>query len=273
MEIYTYVYDKGNIPKSYEKIFAEGKSIIKSIAKKLDDDETNYRPKYRLIFRAFELTPFNTVKVVMVGQNPYPTDDDADGLAFSCQDRIPASLKAMLIERNNNYPKLFKTMPKTGDLSPWARQGILLLNRSLTTELGNPNYKVDMWRKFIDIPVRELIKRDKNIIWVLLGAKAQLLIKKIGSNGIIITAVHPSPKAGDKFYGSKIFLKVNQNLRKLGRREIDWSVGEELLDTSSESISEVESSYSGSQSEAGSKNHSESESKSISEVESSYESD
>jgi len=191
------------------------------IAKKIDPKKTV--PKAEDIFRAFELTPFQSVKVVILGQDPYHTPTLADGLAFSVprtSPTIPPSLQNIFKEMSSD---LRIPIPTHGDLSGWAKQGVLLLNTSLTTEVGKPNAHKDLgWDKLVKEVLTELTNMNHRVVFVLWGSQARGYLQYIGDCPAVVSA-HPSPLgASAGFWGSKPFSRVNNYLRSMQLTEIDW---------------------------------------------------
>ena len=172
-------------------------------------------PKYENIYKAFELTPLENVKVVIIGQDPYQTPGFANGLAFSVNPdiKIPKSLVNIYKELNND---LGIDIPNNGDLSNWAKSGVLLLNRILTVESGvSLSHKNMGWEKFTEAVIRFINKCDRKIVFILLGAYAQS-VKSFLDNPkhLIIEAPHPSPlSAYHGFFGSKVFSRTCEYLK------------------------------------------------------------
>ncbi len=186
--------------------------------------EKNITPSLSMIFQFARLTPIDKIKVVIVGQDPYPKAGDAHGLAFSCMNGVPASLK-------NIYKCLFKhkcinAIPDTGNLEYWAGQGVLLLNRSLTTTIGKPNAHTGIWEEYTTELVRK-ISALRPLIFMLWGNNARSLIDDINSKSVVYEWSHPSPLAQSKqaFIECNHFTEANKLLKKLGRTPIDWNIG------------------------------------------------
>lgn len=204
-----------------------------------DKDIDNITPKICDIFNFARLTPYGKVKVVIVGQDPYPKKGDAHGLAFSSlSKKVPASL--LNIYKCLEHNKLISTESlniTTSDLTCWASQGVLLLNRSLTTIIGKPNAHSIIWCKFIDELIK-VISYDKNItpcyslIFLLWGNKAQELVKKINEDCIVFEWSHPSPLAvanNKAFITCDHFNKVNAELVNTMEEEpIDWNIKQDV---------------------------------------------
>lgn len=179
-------------------------------------------PKKEDVFTAFNLTDYDKVKVVILGQDPYHQPNQAHGLAFSVlSGKIPPSLKNIYkeMEAEGFSPD------KTGDLTYLSKQGVLLFNTVFTVRESNANSHAKKgWENFSDSIITLLNKRDKPIIFVLWGKPAQTKIKLIDENQhIIITAPHPSPLSASKgFFGCNNFIKINQELENIGEEPIKW---------------------------------------------------
>jgi uracil-DNA glycosylase len=177
------------------------------------------------VFDAFRFTPYDDVKVLLLGQDPYHDDGQAHGLCFSVRSGVkrPPSLVNIFKELNSDLRCL---IPKTGNLAPWARQGVMLLNAVLTVRAHEPNsHKGRGWELFTDAVIRALNRRGKPVVFLLWGAYAQKKGKWIDvPPHVIITAAHPSPLSASKFFGSKPFTRVNAALSELGETPIDWCI-------------------------------------------------
>ncbi len=183
-------------------------------------------PPSGMEFAALDATPFDGVKVLILGQDPYHGPKQAHGMAFSVQTgvSIPPSLQNIFAELQSEFgaPK-----PKTGYLMPWAKQGVLLLNTVLTVRRGEANsHKSKGWEKFTDAVIKAVSAKDERVVFVLWGASAQKKEKLIDtSRHTVVKAVHPSPLSAHLgFFGSKPFSQINAALREAGRSEIDWSL-------------------------------------------------
>jgi uracil-DNA glycosylase len=176
------------------------------------------------IFHAFEKCPYDQVKVVILGQDPYHGRGQANGLAFSVNDqvRIPPSLLNIFKEIKSD---LGKDMPATGNLERWAEQGVLLLNATLTVRANTAgSHQKQGWEEFTDTVIQKLSEQKEHLVFLLWGAYAQRKAELIdGSKHLILRAAHPSPFAADKgFFGSRNFSKTNAYLREQGKEEVDW---------------------------------------------------
>ena len=185
----------------------------------------NILPKEHLIFKAFEICPFDKVKVVILGQDPYPTKDHANGLSFSVNDDVnplPKSLKNIFKELADD---LNKPQRICGNLNDWAKQGVLLLNTTLTVREGEVESHVNKgWEIFTNSVISALHKKN-NLVYILWGKKAQKMSHFINkNNNYIIYSSHPSPLSSYRgFFGSKPFSKTNQYLLINDKTPILWS--------------------------------------------------
>ena len=186
-------------------------------------ETTKCFPPKNQIFRAIKLTPFDEVKVVIIGQDPYHNDNQANGLCFSVSDKVkaPPSLKNIFKELEDDLG-IKKT---SNELEMWAKQGVLLLNATLTVRAHEANSHKDLgWGQFTDFIIKEISDKKENVVFVLWGAFAQ---KKAGlidaSKHFIIQSAHPSPFSVHKgFFGSRPFSKINQFLEEKGKEPINW---------------------------------------------------
>ncbi len=182
-------------------------------------------PKGSQIFRAFDLCHFDELKVVILGQDPYPTRGHAHGLCFSVKPNVrpfPKSLNNIFKEIQDD---LGKPIPSDGNLERWAKQGVLLLNAVLTVEEGKPDSHKDLgWEKFTDVVIQKISSEKEGIVFLLWGSKAiskEEMIDK--TKHLILKSVHPSPLSAYRgFFGCKHFSKSNEFLRMLEKPEIDW---------------------------------------------------
>ena len=184
-------------------------------------------PRNAEIFNAFKHTPFDQVKVVILGQDPYHGPNQAHGLSFSVQKgvAIPRSLENIYKELATDIPGFVK--PSHGNLESWAKQGVLLLNATLTVRAHTAaSHQRKGWEMFTDEVIRKLSELRKGIVFILWGSYAQSKIPLIDqSNHYIIKSVHPSPLSVERgFWGSKPFSKANAFLEKEGKEPIDWQI-------------------------------------------------
>ncbi len=187
----------------------------------------NIYPAKNQIFNAFNLTPLSQVKVVILGQDPYHGAGQAMGLAFSVPKMIPKppSLNNMLKEMADDIGLGYS---KHGDLTHWAKQGVLLLNTSLTVQEGNAgSHQKKGWEQFTDAVIEAVNQHTTNTVFILWGSKAKQKGKYIDTDKhLILTAVHPSPLSANRggFFGTKPFSKTNDYLTMHGKTPIDWQL-------------------------------------------------
>ena len=216
---------------SWKEVAAEYglNDILKPIRKKISEaslQKKKIHPSSKDIFKAFELTSFKNVKIIILGQDPYHGSNQANGLAFSVNSevRFPPSLLNIFKEYSTD---LNLPIPIDGDLSAWAKRGVLLLNSILTVESGSPgSHKNFGWEEFTNQIIKALSDKKSNLVFILWGAYAQS--KKVfidSSKHLIIATPHPSPLSAHRgFFGSKPFSKTNDYLRKNKNEEIDWRI-------------------------------------------------
>lgn len=200
---------------------------LRNFLKKEQGDGHIIYPKNGDIFNAFNTTPFDEVKVVILGQDPYHGERQAHGLSFSVQKGItpPPSLKNIYKELVTDIPGF--TTPSHGDLTDWARQGVLLLNASLTVRANTPgSHQKRGWEQFTDTVIKKLSDEREGLVFILWGAFAQAKAELIDTKKHhIIKSPHPSPFSADRgFFGSKPFSKTNAYLEKEGKKPIDWQI-------------------------------------------------
>ena len=182
-------------------------------------------PPGNFIFNAFNLTPFERVRAVILGQDPYHGAHQAMGLSFSVPRgvRIPPSLVNIYKEIKSD---LGISEPASGDLSYWAKQGVLLLNASLSVGANRANSHSGFgWQIFTDAVIKILSARRQNLVFMLWGNFAKAKSALIDAQRhLILTAAHPSPLAGGAFFGCRHFSRCNEYLRAHGLGEIDWDL-------------------------------------------------
>ncbi|WP_265455642.1 uracil-DNA glycosylase [Enterococcus sp. HY326] len=218
------------IDNSWQEILAEEfqkpyYQQLRQFLKQEYQSQTIYPDMYH-IYEALELTPYEKVKVVMLGQDPYHGPNQAHGLAFSVQPgvKIPPSLVNIYKELQND---LGIEPAKHGNLVAWAKQGVLLLNTVLTVRNGQANsHRNHGWEELTNAIIEKLNEREKPLVFILWGKPAQEKAKMIdGNRHIILMAPHPSPLSAYRgFFGSKPFSKTNQALIALGETPIDWQL-------------------------------------------------
>lgn len=184
-------------------------------------------PPSKQIFSALNTTPLADVKVVILGQDPYHGPNQANGLSFSVQKGIalPPSLRNIFHELHTDLGIL---APRHGDLTKWAKQGVLLLNSVLTVEAGQPtSHQKQGWEAFTDEVIDVLNEQREHVVFILWGAYAQRKGQRINRDRhLVLTAAHPSPLAANRggFFGCKVFSKTNQYLKQHGIEPIDWQL-------------------------------------------------
>lgn len=182
-------------------------------------------PAPKHIFRAFDLTPFSAVKVVILGQDPYHGQGQANGLCFAVGEQIPLppSLQNIYKELESDLRK--PVAHKTGDLERWAKQGVLLLNATLTVRAATPgSHQKKGWEEFTDAAIRALSEEREGLVFILWGNYAKAKGAHIDrSKHLVIESPHPSPfSAHNGFFGSRPFSKTNDYLISKGKMPIDW---------------------------------------------------
>lgn len=196
------------------------------LVQEIKADKVVYPPN-ALIFNALNTTPLANVKVVILGQDPYHGPNQAHGLSFSVQKGVPLppSLRNIYHELQSD---LGITVPKHGDLTRWAEQGVLLLNSVLTVEAGQPtSHQKRGWEDFTDHVIDVLNEQREHVVFILWGAYAQRKGQRIDQNKhLVLKAAHPSPLAANRggFFGCKVFSKSNNYLKQNGIEPIDWQL-------------------------------------------------
>lgn len=184
-------------------------------------------PPGPLIFNAFEQTPFGELKVVILGQDPYHGPGQAHGLCFSVQDGVPPPPSLINIYKEIQSDIGISMSFKKGNLTPWARQGVLLLNASLTVRANEPNSHAQIgWSVFTDAVIQKISGQKTGVIFLLWGRFAQQKQALIDeTKHFILKAAHPSPFSADKgFFNCKHFSKTNELLLRQGKDPINWMI-------------------------------------------------
>jgi len=221
-----------NLSPDWQVVLADeiGKPYFKELLIALEEECKNYTcyPPLDLVFSAFNHCSFNDVKVVIIGQDPYHGEGEANGLSFSVNDnvKIPPSLRNIFREINSDFDSVF--MPSSGNLERWAAQGVLLLNASLTVRKDSPNsHKHLKWNVFTDAVIQAISEQKEDVVFLLWGAFAQKKgIKIERSKHHVLETGHPSPMSANqgKWFGNKHFSKTNSFLKSKGISEIKWEM-------------------------------------------------
>ncbi|MDR0801817.1 uracil-DNA glycosylase [Fluviicola sp.] len=223
---------KVSIDPSWEKALQKSfdapyfKNLVHFVKQEYHQFPSQVFPEGKYLFRAFDSCPFDQLKVVILGQDPYPTRGHAHGLCFSCDAHVrplPKSLQNIFKELEDD---LGIKAPANGDLNHWANQGVLLLNSLLTVREGQPLSHANRgWEKFTDEVIEAINNEREGIIFVLWGSPAQAKASRVDTNKhIILKAPHPSPLSAHRgFFGSKPFSKINEILVRQGKDPIKWA--------------------------------------------------
>lgn len=202
--------------------------LYRSIREFLKKEYSSYTvyPSMYDIFNAFKYTPYSDVKAVILGQDPYHNEGQAHGLCFSVQQGValPPSLVNIYKEM---YDDIGIPPAKSGCLTKWAKQGVMLLNTTLTVRAGQANSHSNCgWQQFTDKVIQILSERNKPMVFILWGANARSKKKLIdGNKHLILECAHPSPlSAYNGFFGCKHFSKTNNFLLSLNQQPIDWRI-------------------------------------------------
>jgi uracil-DNA glycosylase len=224
---------KAILPPSWARVLSEELGApyftdLQAFIAKERASHTVYPPEHEVL-AAFALTPFEQVRVVLLGQDPYHDEQQAHGLCFSVRPgvRFPPSLANVFRELRDDLG--FPT-PSDGCLVPWAEQGVLLLNAVLTVRAHEPHsHRGKGWERFTDAVIRKINEKRDPVVFMLWGGPAQQKAKLIDlDRHAVVAAAHPSPLSAHRgFFGSQPFSAVNRILRQSGQREIDWRLREE----------------------------------------------
>ena len=208
---------------TWQAALADQRELLAGIEARVSDD-VDIVPALPLVMRAFELS-IEQVRVLIVGQDPYPSAGHAIGLSFAVAQGVsplPRSLQNIMRELRDD---LGKSVSNSGDLQAWAQQGVLLLNRHLSASSGASGAHFDAgWAKFTDAAISALNRaRGRNLVAILWGNEA-IGLQRLLADAQVITSAHPSPLSARRgFFGSKPFSKANDALRFVGEQPIDWS--------------------------------------------------
>lgn len=208
---------------SWQAALSDQRDLLGQIEQRVSVD-IDVAPPLPNVMRAFAL-PIEQVKVLLVGQDPYPSPGHAIGLSFAVDPEtnpLPRSLQNIMRELRDD---LGKEVANSGDLSRWSDQGVMLLNRHLTTSSGQSAAHFDAgWSRFTDAAIRVLNRARGNHMVAILWGNEALTLRGLLPDAQVISSAHPSPLSARKgFFGSKPFSRANEALRFVGEREIDWA--------------------------------------------------
>jgi uracil-DNA glycosylase len=210
---------------AWQKLLADQRQRLDSLEAKLAEHEAlgeKIAPSFANVMRAFSTDP-HQVRVLIVGQDPYPTEDHAIGLSFAVSTDtkpLPRSLQNIMKELASDIPEV----SATGRIERWAERGVMLLNRHLTTAVGEAGAHSKLgWDAFTDVVIRALVSRQAPLVALLWGNQAAALAEQLES-AIVLRSAHPSPLSASRgFFGSRPFSAVNRELIALGAEPIDWN--------------------------------------------------
>ena len=219
-----------NFNPSWQTVLSEEiqKSYFQDLMKAVDEEYQNHVcfPLKELIFAAFDYCSFDDLKVVIIGQDPYHGLGEANGLCFSVNVgiKIPPSLRNIFREMNDDLGTIF--FPNSGNLERWAKQGVLLLNASLSVRIDTPNsHKHLKWGIFTDAVIQKISDEKENVVFLLWGSFAQKKGAKIDrTKHLVLESGHPSPMSANqgKWFGNKHFSQTNAYLKSKGKPEMEW---------------------------------------------------
>ncbi|MFJ8493212.1 uracil-DNA glycosylase [Streptomyces sp. NPDC094038] len=222
--------DTAMLPESWRGVLGDElqQPYFKELTEFVEEERAKgpvYPPREE-VFAALEATPFDRVKVFVLGQDPYHGEGQGHGLCFSVGPgvRIPPSLRNIYKEMREELG--WESVPDNGYLMPWARQGVLLLNAVLTVRAGEANsHKNKGWEKFTDAVIRAVADRPDPVVFVLWGGYAQKKLRLIDeTRHVVIQGAHPSPLSAKKFFGSRPFTHINDAVAAQGHEAIDWRI-------------------------------------------------
>jgi uracil-DNA glycosylase len=210
----------GSMHRSWQALLSPAQQLLAEIENQLNL-ASDITPDMPLVMRAFE-KPLDSVKVLLIGQDPYPTQGVACGLAFAVSpgQKHPQSLKNLMKELASDIPEA----SNLGELSAWSAQGVMLLNSALTTQIGKPGAHAKVWADFTSLVIKALdAELAGKLVCLSLGEHAKKISKDIVL-GAVIQATHPSPLSASRgFFGSRIYSRTNKSLGERGIAPIDWS--------------------------------------------------
>ncbi|MCC6421781.1 MAG: uracil-DNA glycosylase [Gemmataceae bacterium] len=220
---------KVDLPASWKKVLSAelARPYFKELSAFVDGERAAHKvfPPEDDVFNAFKYAPYDEVKALILGQDPYHDDGQAHGLCFSVRPgvKVPPSLVNIFKELKDDVGC---KIPNNGYLVPWAKQGVMLLNAVLTVRAHTPTSHANHgWETFTDAVIRALNDREESVVFVLWGAYAQKKGKFIdAARHRVILGAHPSPLSQKKFFGTKPFSQVNAALKEFGKQPIDWQI-------------------------------------------------
>lgn len=208
---------------SWRKILANELDNFQQLTDFINTETATIYPPVELIFNAFNLCPFNQIKVVIIGQDPYHGERQANGLCFAVNDavKIPPSLRNIFKELQAD---LAINIPTSGNLTRWAEQGVLLLNSILTVQANKAaSHRNKGWEQFTDTVIQHISDKREQVVFLLWGNYAHQKGNIIDVNKhYVLKSAHPSPLSARKFFGNKHFSKTNQYLKDCGQIAINW---------------------------------------------------
>ncbi|WP_020555302.1 uracil-DNA glycosylase [Embleya scabrispora] len=217
------------LPESWQPVLAEelAKPYYAELTAYVDAERKEHQifPPEDEVFAALEATPYDDVRVFIVGQDPYHDDNQAHGMCFSVRPevKIPPSLRNIYKEM---HADIGLPIPDNGYLMPWAQQGVLLMNTVLTVRAHEAaSHKGRGWEKFTDAVIKAVSDRDKPVVFVLWGGHAKKKAALIDTaKHTIVQGAHPSPLSAKLFHGSKPFSQIDAALAAMGHKAIDWTI-------------------------------------------------
>ena len=216
------------IDTSWKEVLAQEfeKDYFKKLSAFVHEEYRTHKiyPPAKLVFNAFDQCPFDQAKVVILGQDPYHGPDQAHGLCFSVNDGItfPPSLRNIFKELQQDVGK---PIPTTGNLTDWARQGVLLLNATLTVRAGQAgSHQKKGWEEFTDAVIHQINTQKEHVVFILWGSYAIRKGEFIDqSKHLVLTSVHPSPLSASRgYFGNKHFSRANSFLKQHALGQINW---------------------------------------------------
>ena len=222
------------LPPSWRRVLGSElkQPYFKALSAFVDAERERYEvyPPERDVFNAYKFTPYDQVRVVLLGQDPYHDAGQAHGLCFSVRPgvRKPPSLINILKELHGD---IGCPIPKHGCLESWARHGVFMLNVVLTVRAHQAySHKGKGWEKFTDATIRAIAEKPDPVVFLLWGAPAQKKVAHIGAGKhVVIQSAHPSPLSARRgFLGSRAFSKTNDALKKIGKPPLDWCIPDDL---------------------------------------------